>query len=232
MRDYEQLQSELKLLGERENHIKEQIDHDRKRLVQLDQVIADYYTQKEQAEKDLSLKRVELDNLNAELEISRENLSRHEQSQLAQEAEKMQEEIYKAGARKKAAEIAPERPEMWGNLGITLFNASRFEEATDALSKSISLDSNVAIIWSYLGLANFTMKKYDDAIPPLEKADELTPGDARILVNLGSCYQAANRIEEALVTFRKAKQYADKYPGLSQQVDTILRALEKRGDTN
>lgn len=106
VRDYEQLQSELKLIGERENHIKEQIDHDRKRLVQLDQVIADYFTQKEQAEKDLSLKKVELDSLTAELEISRENLSRHEQSQLAQEAEKMQEEIYKAGARKKAAEIA------------------------------------------------------------------------------------------------------------------------------
>jgi Flp pilus assembly protein TadD len=128
---------------------------------------------------------------------------------------------------KKATEIAPERPEMWGNLGITLFNARRFDEAVNALNKSASLDSNVAIIWTYLGLANFSLKRYEHAIPPLEKASELTPSDARILVNLGSCYQVANRIDEALATFRRAKQFANRYPGLSQQIDTIMRTLKK-----
>ncbi len=106
VRTHEQLESELKLLAERESHIKGQLEQNKRRIAQLEQLITDFQVQKEQAGQDLVKKKEELDQLNTGLEESRAALTLHEQSQLAQEAEKMQEEIYKAGARKDAAEIA------------------------------------------------------------------------------------------------------------------------------
>ncbi len=105
-RSHEQLESELKLLAEREKHINDQLDQSRRRIAQLDQLIIDFEAQKEQADRDLNLKKDELDHLGARLGQSRADLFSHEQSHLAQEAEKMQEEIYKARARKDAAGIA------------------------------------------------------------------------------------------------------------------------------
>lgn len=106
VRSHEQLESELKLLTERENHIKGQLEQNKRRIAQLEQMVIEFQAQKEQNGQDLVQKKEELDQLNAGLEQSRAALTLHEQSQLAQEAEKMQEEIYKAGARKDAAEIA------------------------------------------------------------------------------------------------------------------------------
>jgi chromosome segregation protein len=106
VRTHEQFESELKLLSERENHIKGQLEQNQRRIAHLEQLVIDFQAQKEQAGKDLEKKKEELEDLNAGLEQSRSALTLHEQSQLAQEAEKMQEEIYKAGARKDAAEIA------------------------------------------------------------------------------------------------------------------------------
>jgi chromosome segregation protein len=106
VRTYEQFESELKLLAERENHIKAQLEQNSRRIAQLTELATDFRSQKEQAEQDLLKKKEELEHLNAGLEQSKAALTLHEQSQLAQEAEKMQEEIYKASARKDAAEIA------------------------------------------------------------------------------------------------------------------------------
>lgn len=106
IRTHEQFESELKLLSERENHIKGQLEQNQRRIAHLVQLVIDFQVQKEQAGMDLKKKKAELEELNAGLEQSRSTLTLHEQSQLAQEAEKMQEEIYKAGARKDAAEIA------------------------------------------------------------------------------------------------------------------------------
>ncbi len=106
VRTHEHLESELKLLAERESHIKDQLEQNKRRIAQLQQLIIDFQAQQEQSGQDLVKKKEELDHLNAGLEQSKAELALHEQSQLAQEAEKMQEEIYKAGARKEAAEIA------------------------------------------------------------------------------------------------------------------------------
>ena len=106
VRSHEQLESELKLLTERENHIKGQLEQNKRRIAQFEQMMIDFQAQKEQTMQDLAHKKEELDQLNTGLEQSRAALTLHEQNQLAQEAEKMQEEIYKAGARKDAAEIA------------------------------------------------------------------------------------------------------------------------------
>ncbi|MBM4235584.1 MAG: chromosome segregation protein SMC [Firmicutes bacterium] len=106
VRTYENLESELKLLAERENHIMGQLEQNKRRIAQFEKMMIDFQEQKEQTMQDLTHKKEELDQLNTGLEQSRAALTLHEQNQLAQEAEKMQEEIYKAGARNNAAEIA------------------------------------------------------------------------------------------------------------------------------
>ncbi len=103
---HERLDAEYKILTERDNHINDQLQQNKRRIAQLEQLISDFITLKEQAGLDLVRKKAELDQFNADLEKSKGVLVLHEQSQLANEAEKMLEEIYKAGARKDAAEIA------------------------------------------------------------------------------------------------------------------------------
>jgi chromosome segregation protein len=106
VRIQEQHQSEIKLLVERENRYREKIEEDRQNITKLKQLSSEYAGQIAQAGQNLDLKKTELDGLEEDLRISRENLSLHEKSPLAHEAEKMQEMIYKASARREAAEMS------------------------------------------------------------------------------------------------------------------------------
>jgi chromosome segregation protein len=106
VRTQEQLEAELKLVGERENRFRENIEQNRQRIEQLTHLMQEYADQKKKTENDQRLKQAELKTMNEELNSRKEELSRHKESLLAQEVELLQEEIYKAGARKEAAELA------------------------------------------------------------------------------------------------------------------------------
>ncbi len=106
IRLYEQKESELKLLVERESHYNDQAEQNRKRSVQLDQMMEDLSVRRKETEEELTLKNSELERLGLELDQLRSTLTRHEQSALSTEIEKLQEDIYKAGARREAASVA------------------------------------------------------------------------------------------------------------------------------
>jgi len=106
VRTQEQLQSEIKLFCEREKRYKEKIEEDRQNIAKLQELSSEYAEQVLQAEKKLALKKTELASLEEELRTNRESLGLHEKSPLAHEAEKMQEIIYKATARREAAEMS------------------------------------------------------------------------------------------------------------------------------
>jgi len=62
----------------------------------------------------------------------------------------------------------------------------------------------------------------------LKKSTELLPEDAKMWTNLGSVYQAMKDKENAITAFRKAKEFAFRYPGLDQQLDQMISALENQ----
>ncbi len=105
VRYYEQQENELKLLRERESHYREQLEQNHKRINQLDQIMADFADRKVRAEDDLLAKNKEYESLEEKLHILRENLQTLEQSETAGKIEDLQEDIYKAEARREAASV-------------------------------------------------------------------------------------------------------------------------------
>jgi len=102
-RNLEQKESESKILHERENRFREQLEQNRQRVRHLEVLMEEYSQQKKRAENDLQVKNEELVELKEELDNLKQKLAEHKSSALAEEVEKKQEEIYKKGARKEAA---------------------------------------------------------------------------------------------------------------------------------
>ncbi len=105
VRYYEQQESELKLLRERELHYKEQLDQNANRIKQLDQIKADIVERRSRAEDDLLVKNNEYSSLEEILKQQRERLHMLEQSEAANKIERLQEDIYKAEAHRAAATV-------------------------------------------------------------------------------------------------------------------------------
>ncbi len=102
-RSLEQRESEQRVLLERDNRFREQLEQNSQRVKQLDLLMEEYAAQKKRAEEDLLEKKENLEQLNGGLEELRAALAEHEASAMAGEVEKRQEEIYKTGARREAA---------------------------------------------------------------------------------------------------------------------------------
>jgi len=102
----EQKENELKLLVEREKHFEDQIESNHLRVRQLDQLMEELANRKVKAENDLMVKNKELTELDLRLQELRTALEKHEKSALSAEIDRLQENIYKAGARKEAASVA------------------------------------------------------------------------------------------------------------------------------
>lgn len=101
-RAIEKQENDLKIMLERENRYQTQLEQNEQRFKQLEQLIAEYQTQKSSAEEELAGKKSQLAELEEELTKLRRNLTDHENNSLAHEVEKLQEEIYQAGNRKEA----------------------------------------------------------------------------------------------------------------------------------
>ncbi|MBW6463584.1 MAG: chromosome segregation protein SMC [Firmicutes bacterium] len=106
VRHYEQQENEQKLLVEREKHFKDQLEQSRLRIQQLENTMDELAARRVKAEADLILKNEELSVLEHQLQELRAKLEKHGQSALSAEIERLQENIYKAGARKEAASVA------------------------------------------------------------------------------------------------------------------------------
>ncbi|MGM0651430.1 MAG: chromosome segregation protein SMC, partial [Bacillota bacterium] len=102
-RSLEQKESESKVLFERENRFREQLEQNRQRVQHLELLMDEYAQQKEKAQRDLQVKNDELAELNKELEKLKEKLAEHKSTALAEEVEEKQEAIYKKGTSKEAA---------------------------------------------------------------------------------------------------------------------------------
>jgi chromosome segregation protein len=171
IRLYEQKESELKLLIEREGHYKDQTEQNRKRSIQLDQMMEDLSLRREETEKELALKSSELERLNLELDQLRSSLTRHEQSALSTEIEKLQEDIYKAGARKEAASVAvAELLKRLEKINSQKANSEATEKALeDKYLKAVAVNSTIG---DRIQKAEQTIKGFETALEKLRSKEQ------------------------------------------------------------
>lgn len=103
-----------------------------------------------------------------------------------------------AQAYRKAVEAAPEWVEARINLGTTLYQLGRMEEAREQFAIAIQLEPENALAEFNLGCVLEQLSKTDDAIAHLARAIELAPALADGHLNLALAYEKKGQIQNAL----------------------------------
>jgi tetratricopeptide (TPR) repeat protein len=99
------------------------------------------------------------------------------------------------------------RPKSWviyNNLGNTLVDLKRFDEAAAACRKAIQLDPKIASAHNNLGNALAGQKRLDEAIAAYEEAIRLNPNSHQAYHNLGNALARLKRVDEASAAYQKA----------------------------
>ncbi|MEG4324941.1 tetratricopeptide repeat protein [Microcoleus sp. herbarium5] len=94
----------------------------------------------------------------------------------------------------------------WMNLGIIYYLTERYQEAMDALVKSLEIDSSKAAIHYSFGLVLEKTSNYEQAIEAYRQAIALNPKNTDSYNNLGNILLQIGHIEEAENVYRQAIQ--------------------------
>jgi predicted TPR repeat methyltransferase len=105
----------------------------------------------------------------------------------------------------KSLALAPGRPSVLGNLGITLFRMGQFTDAIPLLRQSTAGDPAYADGWAGLAMAHEALGQWRDMLPALERACSLRPQQAPLwfkksqaLLRLGQSRPAMQALDHAL----------------------------------
>lgn len=131
---------------------------------------------------------------------------------------------------RRATEIEPMYAEAHLNTGVALAEVRRWEEATVAYRKAISIPTLADPYNAHqnLGLALFHLKRYAQAEEALRFAISLEPKIEAAYYNLGLVLAAAGRPEDAKRAFRRARDLAPQSP-FGQAAVLRLRAMGDGG---
>lgn len=80
---------------------------------------------------------------------------------------------------RRAAEIAPQSPQMQYNLAFTYYELNRFEEARAPIAKAVERWPDIFQLNSLYGAVLLKLNQPRDALPVLRRANQLNPDDAR-----------------------------------------------------
>ena len=122
-------------------------------------------------------------------------------------------------------------PEVRLELGTTLAEASRTEEAVSVFEEVLEANPQDARAHAGLGAAYLRSQQYAQALGPLEKAVELDPSGARARLNLAMAYENMDRIEDSLREYEAFVTLAPNDPSaarVSELVERARSALEER----
>ncbi|MFQ5588303.1 MAG: tetratricopeptide repeat protein, partial [Nitrospiria bacterium] len=110
-----------------------------------------------------------------------------------------------------AKKINPQRPESYLFTGLIHHDATRYQEAAEALQHGIERNPTIPDLHFHLGAAYDKLERFDDMVRSMEKTIQLAPGHANALNYLGYTF-------------------ADKGVRLTEAIDLINRALAVKPD--
>jgi Flp pilus assembly protein TadD len=103
------------------------------------------------------------------------------------------------------ASKSPRKPRPHNNLGVSLWEQGRVEEALREYREAIRLDPGYAEPHDNLGIALYWARhEVDEAIQEYREAIRLAPQNARAHNNLGVAYRTKGLVDPALLEFREA----------------------------
>ncbi len=139
----------------------------------------------------------------------------------------------------------PEHAEANLYMGIALFYRARvaadagklsgyvaalFNDARDALERSIKADSSAIEPYQYLGLVAYWQQDFDGAIAALERGLKVDPDDAFSHFQLGEIYRVQEKYEEAVAAYEAAIEREPNYAEAMRNAGLSLEFLERTDD--
>lgn len=76
--------------------------------------------------------------------------------------EMTKEEVFNLS--KKALDLNPKSPIVWGYMGTAYKNKKEYDKAIECCKKAIELDPDYVYAWNNMGIAYDDIKEYDKAI--------------------------------------------------------------------
>ena len=120
-----------------------------------------------------------------------------------------------------------QHPIYYNSLGVVLKAQGKIDDAIEAFTKAVLLNSNYAGMHHNLGNALRDKGKLDEAIDAFTKALSLTPNYVEAYYNLGVTLYAQGKMDEAIEAFMKALSLNPKHADIYYYLGI---ALQNRGE--
>jgi serine/threonine-protein kinase len=132
---------------------------------------------------------------------------------------------------KKAAAIRPNSFTLYSEMGLSLYQASRYAEALEAFEKAIALSPNSSLSLSQAGVAAQAMGDSSKALDFFEKANSIQPR-AETYSSMGTIYYGQGDFERAAKSYEGAilirplgaithRNLGDAYLHLNRRADAL-----------
>lgn len=126
-----------------------------------------------------------------------------------------------------ALELAPGRPSVLLNLGVTKVRLGRFAEAESVLRSAVAADPTQSDGWVALGLAQMELGQWPAALTSHEHALAAGASSALVHLRLGQCLVRVGRVDEALTALQAAVQKDDGLAEAWTQQGHLWRELQQ-----
>jgi protein O-GlcNAc transferase len=89
-------------------------------------------------------------------------------------------------------------------IGLIAQRVGRHDLAIELFQKSISIDSNIALLYYNLGTSLFALGRTEEAVNNYQKSISINPDFIDAFSNLGVALQVQGKVEEAITSYKKA----------------------------
>jgi len=127
----------------------------------------------------------------------------------------------------KSVHLEPQDADAHSNLGVTLHELGRFDEAEASYTKAIALKPDFVEVHSNLGVMLQELGRLDEAEANFTQAIALKPDYAEAHNNLGNTLQELGRLEEAEASYTQAIALKPDYTEAHYNLGVTLQELGK-----
>jgi predicted TPR repeat methyltransferase len=123
--------------------------------------------------------------------------------------------------------LAPGRPSVLGNLGITLYHLQCPDQAIPVLQAATAADPANAEAWTCLAFAHEAGARWNEAAAAFREACALSPQKPALWFRKGQCHMRLGRVQDALGALDKALEIDPAYAEAWSARGGILRELQR-----
>ncbi len=127
----------------------------------------------------------------------------------------------------KSKNLLLQEPRFWNELGESLFQENKIEEAKHIFLGALERENNFLPALNNLGVISFQEGKIKEAISCFNRVLEVKPDDFTALENMGMCLAAEKEFRQAVDWFQRARENGPGDVGLLNSLGNCLIQVEK-----